>query len=72
MLFDLIEIHSPVFFNAGLCFVFQLERMQKNLAALFPVVLLNDKQKKPLVFPNNETREVSRSRLFFAYVFTRN
>ena len=32
---DLIESHSPVFFYAGLRFVFQLKRMQKKSAALF-------------------------------------
>ena len=34
---DLTESHSPVFFSAGLRFVFQLKRTQKNLAALFAV-----------------------------------
>ena len=37
MLSDLIESHSPVFFYAGLRFVFQLKHMQKNSAALFAV-----------------------------------
>ena len=37
MVSDLIESHSPVFFSAGLCFIFQLRRMQKNSAALFAV-----------------------------------
>ena len=37
VLSDLIESHSPVFFPAGLCFVFQWKCMQKNSAALFAV-----------------------------------
>ena len=37
VLSDLIESHSPVFFYAGLRFVFRLKRMQKNSAALFAV-----------------------------------
>ena len=71
MVFDLIESHSPVFFSAGLRFVFQLKRMQKKLGGAFCSLLLNDKQKKTVVFPNNEISEASRSPLFFAYVFTR-
>ena len=34
---DLKESHIPVFFNAGLRFVFQLKRIQKNSAVLFAV-----------------------------------
>ena len=37
VLSDVIESHSPEFFSTGLRFVFQLKRMQKNLATLFAV-----------------------------------
>ena len=69
---DLIESHSPVFFSAGLRFVLQLKRMQKTRRRFLQSVVERAKQKKPIVFPNNETSEASCSRLFFAYVFTRN
>ena len=68
---DLIESHSPVFFSAGLRFIFQLKRMQKTRWRFLQSVVKRAKQKKPIVFPNNETSEASCSRLFFAYVFTR-
>ena len=51
MVSDLIESHSPVFFFAGLRFIFQLKRMQKKLGGAFCSLLLNEKQKKPFVFP---------------------
>ena len=68
---DLIESHSPVFFSAGLRFVFQLKCMQKTRRRFLQSVVERAKQKKPIVFPNNETSKASCSRLFFAYVFTR-
>ena len=70
MVSDLIESHSPVFFSAGLRFVFQLKRMQKTRQRFLHSVVERAKQKKPIVFPNNETSEASCSRLFFAYVLT--
>ena len=39
------EKHHPVFFFAGLLFVFEILRMQTTLSDL----LLNEKQKKPFV-----------------------
>ena len=68
---DLIESHSPVFFSAGLRFVFQLKRMQKTRRRFLQSVVERAKQKKPIVFPNNDTIEASCSRLFFANVFSR-
>ena len=69
MLSDSIESHSPVFFSAGLRFVFQLKCMQKKLGGTFCSLLLNDKQKKCFVFPNNEISAASCSRLFFCIRF---
>ena len=66
---DLIESHSPVFFSAGLRFVFQLKRMQKTWRRFLQSVVERAKQKKPIVFPNNETSEASCSRLFFCICF---
>ena len=63
MVSDLIESHSPVFFSAGLRFVFQLKRMQKTRGRFLQSVVERAKQKKPVVFPNNETSEASCSRL---------
>ena len=45
--------------------------MQKTRRRFLQSVVECAKQKKPIVFPNNETSEASCSRLFFAYVFTR-
>ena len=59
MVSDLIESHSPVFFSARLRFVFQLKRMQKTRRRLLQSVVERAKQKKPIVFPNNETSEAS-------------
>ena len=70
MLSDLIESHSPVFFLSWFVLRFPVKMYAKKLGGTFCNLLLNDKQKKPFVFPNNETSEASCSRLFFAYVFT--
>ena len=45
--------------------------MQKPRRRFLQSVVKRAKQKKPIVFLNNETSEASCSRLFFAYVFTR-
>ena len=71
MLSDLTESHSPVFFLRWFALRFPVKTYAKKLGGAFCSLLLNDKQKKPFVFPNNKTSEASRSRLFFAYVFTR-
>ena len=46
-----VEKHHPVFFFAGLLFVFEISRMQ---AASFGDQLLNEKQKKPFVSLKDE------------------
>ena len=48
---------QPCIFSPGVRFVFQLKRMQKKLGSAFYSLLLNDKQKKSFVFPNNEITE---------------
>ena len=54
-----VEKHHPVFFFAGLLFVFEISRMQ---AASFGDQLLNEKQKKPFVSLKDE---VTRTQSFF-------
>ena len=54
MVSDFIESHSPVFFSAGLRFVFQLKCIQKTRRRFLQSVVERAKQKKPFVFPNNE------------------
>ena len=61
---------QPCIFLRWFALRFPVKTYVKKLGA-FCSLLLNDKQKKPFVFPNNETSEASRSRLFFAHVFTR-
>ena len=62
---------QPCIFFRWFALRFQLKRMQKTRRRLLQSVVERAKQKKPIVFPNNETSEASCSRLFFAYGFTR-
>ena len=66
MVFNYIEKHHPVFFSAGLLFVFEKGRMQKilrSIAVSFGDLLLHEKQKKFFCFAfvllNNEINEAS-------------
>ena len=61
---------QPWIFFRWFALRFPVKTYAKKLGGAFCSLLLNDQQKKPFVFPNNEISEASRSRLFFAYVFT--
>ena len=67
--FVLVNKHCPVFFFAGLLFVFEKDAAKvkvrskfaliHGIAASFGHLLLNEKQKKPFVSLNNEVSEAS-------------
>ena len=61
---------QPCIFLRWFLLFFPVKMYAKKVGGAFCSLLLNDKQKKPFVFPKNETSEASRSHLFFAYVFT--
>ena len=61
---------QPCIFLRWFVLRFPVKMYAKKLGGAFCSLLLNDKQKKPFVFPNNEVSEASHSRLFFAYGFT--
>ena len=73
--FLFVQIHG-LFFSL-VCASFSSYNAWKKLSGAFRGLLLNEKQKKPFVFPNNEISEASPSRLLFvpqksaAYVFTK-
>ena len=55
---------QPCIFFAGLLFIFKWNiHVCKKLGGAFCDLLLNKKQIKPFVFPNNENTEASHSRL---------